>query len=277
MPITSNYGAKSTLVAFYGTTQALPANTYADGPDGANPGIGATLTYNSNGVAANIDGQTPAVNDLVFVNQESSQSHQGLYRFTDIGSVGTPAILMRAASCDTPDKIAGSAVFILTGTLLVATKWYLSGLLPAAITVGATSLAWKPKFQMIAGNFGSAQNFGSSTARFLSLGTVTTTSPSGTESVCQFPAPCDGVLAGLEAAHTSAGLANDYMDYTARIAGADTSLTCRIAASGRSAVDNTVAHWARFNQGDLLSIKIQQQATQAAANITPRASLLFLD
>jgi len=111
------------------TTAALPTNTLADGPDNANPGVGATLTADANGTLPNIDGVTLIVGDRILVKDEpaiasrgdtAGSSANGVFEVTDLGSAGTPWILTRTSDFDdSPDGevIDGSFVFVGEGTV----------------------------------------------------------------------------------------------------------------------------------------------------------------
>jgi hypothetical protein len=118
------------------TAAALAANTYANGSSG----VGATLTGNSNGALAAVDGVTLAANDRVLVDQESSGSHDGIYKVTQLGSVGTPYILTRTTDADTPAKLVNACVKISEGSTFADQEWQCTT--NATITVGTTALVW---------------------------------------------------------------------------------------------------------------------------------------
>lgn len=122
--------------ASYATTAALAANTYANGT----AGVGATLTANSNGVMAAVDGQTPVVGDIILVKNEAAPANNGLYTVTSIGSGGTPYVLTRIIQMDSAGEIAGSASLVRTGTTNGQQGFVVSGAGP--FTVGTTAINW---------------------------------------------------------------------------------------------------------------------------------------
>jgi hypothetical protein len=121
------------------TTGPLPANTYANGTGG----VAATLTGNSNGALANQDGQVMTVSDVLFVNDEATQSHNGIFTITQIGDGSHPYILTRSTDSDTAAKLSGCLVWVASGTLYGKRLWGLP-LLTSGITVGTTALFWGP-------------------------------------------------------------------------------------------------------------------------------------
>jgi hypothetical protein len=118
------------------TTAALAANTYANGTSG----VGATLTGNSNGALAAIDGYTPAANDRLLIKNEATASHNGIYTVTQVGDGTHPFILTRVTDMDTATEIAGAAVLVLNGTTNVNQGWIVDSAGP--YTVGTTSITF---------------------------------------------------------------------------------------------------------------------------------------
>jgi hypothetical protein len=70
-------------------------------PGGAGDGVGATLTNAGTQAALVIDGITLSVNDRVLVYQQATQTQNGVYVVTDVGSGSTNWILTRSADTDT--------------------------------------------------------------------------------------------------------------------------------------------------------------------------------
>lgn len=83
------------------TTGALAANTYANGT----AGVGATLTGNSNGAIANIDGIAVVAGYRVLVTHEANTTHNGVYVVTQVGDGSHPYILTRAADFNSSSNI----------------------------------------------------------------------------------------------------------------------------------------------------------------------------
>ena len=108
------------------TTTALPAVTYSGG-DG---GIGATLTATSNGAIPAIDGITPIAGDIILVKNQVDETQNGLYIVGQKGDAGTPFILIRDPSMDTPGKFDAAKIFIPQGTVNGCKTFKFSGPTP---------------------------------------------------------------------------------------------------------------------------------------------------
>jgi hypothetical protein len=84
-------------------------------------GVGATLTNSGTQVALVIDGVTVSVNDRVLVYEQTTQTQNGIYVVTDVGSGSTNWVLTRASDADTyvinsADGLSeGSSVFVQQG------------------------------------------------------------------------------------------------------------------------------------------------------------------
>jgi hypothetical protein len=91
--------------------------TYNNGTDG----VGATLTNAGTQAALVVDGVTLSVADRVLVYEQTTQTQNGVYVVTDVGSVSTNWILTRATDADTfitdsPDGLSeGSTFFVREG------------------------------------------------------------------------------------------------------------------------------------------------------------------
>lgn len=91
--------------------------TYNNGTSG----VGATLTNAGTQAALVIDGVTMAVNDRVLVYQQTTQTQNGVYVVTDIGSGSTNWVLTRSTDTDSygvagPDTLSeGSTFFVQQG------------------------------------------------------------------------------------------------------------------------------------------------------------------
>ena len=91
--------------------------TYNNGTSG----VGATLTNAGTQVALVIDGVTMVVNDRVLIYQQTTQTENGIYVVTDVGSGSTNWVLTRSADADTYVVASanglseGSTVFVQEG------------------------------------------------------------------------------------------------------------------------------------------------------------------
>jgi hypothetical protein len=90
-------------------------------PGGAGDGVGATLTNAGAQAALVIDGITLAVSDRVLVYTQTTQTQNGVYVVTDIGSGSTNWVLTRSTDTDSyglagPDTLSeGSTFFVQQG------------------------------------------------------------------------------------------------------------------------------------------------------------------
>lgn len=95
----------SLIRARVATAAALPANTYSNGASG----VGATLTGLSVG-ALTIDGVAVALSDVVLVQSEVTQSHNGVYVVTTLGTVGVAYVLTRDPRMNQSGEFTGALV-----------------------------------------------------------------------------------------------------------------------------------------------------------------------
>ena len=108
-------------------TTANIVGTYTAGSAGADggTGVGATLTVTATGVWT-IDGYTPALNERVLVKDQTTQTQNGVYYVTTVGTTGVSAVLTRATSEDNSaagEVTAGDFVFVVNGTTQLKTGW----------------------------------------------------------------------------------------------------------------------------------------------------------
>lgn len=123
--------------ANYATAAALPANTYNNGTSG----VGATLTGNSVG-ALTVDGSAVSAGQRILVKDEATASHNGVYAVTTAGSGGAAYVLTRVTDYDTTAEIiAGTAIYVLTGTANAKTSWVMTQ--SSSVTVGTTSITFE--------------------------------------------------------------------------------------------------------------------------------------
>jgi hypothetical protein len=121
------------------TTGNLTA-TYNNGDDG----VGATLTATGNGAFPTIDGvtltSTITGENGVLVKNQTSSAQNGRYNLTQVGDGSTPWILTRSPSVDQSSEIAGSYIFVQSGTLYAGTGWILTVTDPATFVVGTDAI-----------------------------------------------------------------------------------------------------------------------------------------
>lgn len=120
----------------YATAAALAANTYANGTGGN----GATLTATANGTLS-IDGSTPSVGETVLIKDEVTQSHNGPYTVTTVGSGSVKYKLTRnSANTIAYTLQAGSNFYIASGSTNAGKVYYQTT--SGGITPGTTNLVY---------------------------------------------------------------------------------------------------------------------------------------
>jgi len=119
---------------------ATTANINATYNNGTN-GVGATLTYNANGVfPAEAAGATGwAVGKGILVKNQTNKAENGRYFVSDMGSVSTPYVLTRCGYCDEADEIPGAYIFVQDGTN-AGTGWIQVVDDPATFVVGTNNI-----------------------------------------------------------------------------------------------------------------------------------------
>ncbi len=94
--------------------------TYSNGT----AGVGATLTAGSNG-ALTVDGYTVLLSDRVLVKNQASNTQNGVYSLTTLGTGGVPYVLTRTTDYNTPSLINyGGTIPVISGSTLSGTLWY---------------------------------------------------------------------------------------------------------------------------------------------------------
>jgi hypothetical protein len=109
-------------------------------------GVGATLTNAGTQEVLVIDGVTVSVADRVLVYEQTTQTQNGVYVVTDVGSGSTNWILTRATDADTfgfagPDTLSeGSTFFVQQGTTGAGETYTCNT--TGAITFGTTNITF---------------------------------------------------------------------------------------------------------------------------------------
>ena len=121
------------------STSNISAN-YSNGTDG----VGATLTADTLRVWTGLDGVSTGwvVGDRVLIKNQTTQTQNGVYTITNLGSAGVTAwVLTRATDQDTPTELAnGDIVFVQSGTLNTG-KTYVNST-SGTVTIGSTNIVW---------------------------------------------------------------------------------------------------------------------------------------
>jgi hypothetical protein len=120
-----------------GATTANINATYNNGT----AGVGATLTYNSNGAfpadAAGAEGW--AVGKGILVKNQTNKAENGRYYISDMGSPSTPYVLTRCGYCDEASEIPGAYTFVQDGTN-AGTGWVQTVADATTFTVGTDDI-----------------------------------------------------------------------------------------------------------------------------------------
>ena len=109
-------------------------------------GVGATLTNAGAQAALVIDGVTLSVADRVLISQQTTQTENGIYVVTSVGSVSTNWVLTRSSDADTyvsasPAGLSeGSTVFVQQGTTGAGGTYTCNT--PGTITFGVTNITF---------------------------------------------------------------------------------------------------------------------------------------
>jgi hypothetical protein len=116
--------------------------TYANGT----AGVGATLTNAGTQAALVLDGVTLSVADRVLIHQQTTQTQNGIYVVTTVGSGATNWVLTRSSDADTYAAASatalgeGSAVFVQQGTVGAGTTYVCNT--SGTITFGTTNITF---------------------------------------------------------------------------------------------------------------------------------------
>ena len=109
-------------------TTANLTTTYTAGTTGADggTGVGATLTNTGTLAALVLDGVTLSVGNRVLVKNQTTQTQNGIYTVTTVGSVSTAWVLTRATDANNSivgQVVPGDFVFVAGGTVNGTTGW----------------------------------------------------------------------------------------------------------------------------------------------------------
>jgi hypothetical protein len=118
-------------------TEAAISGTYNNGTSG----VGATLTYGSNG-AISVDGVTLVANNRVLVKDQSDAKQNGIYFVSTVGDGSNAAVLTRALDADSSADVTGGLfTFIEEGSTNADAGFVLSNVTGSA-TLGTTNIGF---------------------------------------------------------------------------------------------------------------------------------------
>jgi hypothetical protein len=93
--------------------------TYSNGTSG----VGATLTNSGTQAAFVIDGYTASLNDRILIMSQSTQTQNGIYTVTTIGSGSSNWVLTRSTDTNTTANLNNAATLVTNGTVKEGTGW----------------------------------------------------------------------------------------------------------------------------------------------------------
>jgi hypothetical protein len=145
-----NADGTDAVIGYEAATAIIPVAAVATGALAGSPvyangvaGAGATLIRGTNGALAAQDGVTLTPGQLLIVAGESTESHNGLYVVTAVGSSSAKYVLTRSPLFDVSARMSTGALFVPQGgTVYAGVLMMYTG--PSAPTVGTTSLTFAP-------------------------------------------------------------------------------------------------------------------------------------
>ena len=120
------------------TTANLTA-TYSNGSSG----VGATLTNSGSQAAISIDGVTLSLNDRVLVKDQSTQTQNGIYYVSTVGTVSTNWVLTRVTDFDNSpvgEVTAGDFLYVTEGSSNANKSYVMTT--TGTITIGTSNLVF---------------------------------------------------------------------------------------------------------------------------------------
>ena len=99
-----------------------------------------TITAGSNG-ALTMDGGTPALNDRILLKDQSTNTQNGPYKYTQLGDSTHPYILTRTTDFDTSAEAKpGTLIFITGGTVNGGSSWLCTAI--PTVVLDTTAITW---------------------------------------------------------------------------------------------------------------------------------------
>jgi hypothetical protein len=127
-------------IATGGGAPVVAATTGALTVTQAGAGVGATLTNAGAQAAFSIDGQSPTVGQRVLIKNQASNTQNGVYIVTVVGTGATNWVLTRAIDYDTPSDINGTGIIpVSNGTVNANSGWVNTTLM---VTVDTTAITF---------------------------------------------------------------------------------------------------------------------------------------
>jgi hypothetical protein len=152
-------------------TTANITGTYSNGT----AGVGATLTVTATGVHT-IDDVTLAVGNRVLIKNQTTQTENGIYTATTLGSVGVSAVYTRATDQDNSvagEMANGDVVSCINGTINTGKQFVNSTV--GTITIGTTNITYSTYYPGLPLQTGNSGKYLTTDGTNPSWGTIDTT------------------------------------------------------------------------------------------------------
>lgn len=144
-------------IATGGGAPVVAASTGALTVTQAGAGVGATLTNAGAQATFTLDGQSPTVGQRVLIKNQSggSNTQNGVYTVTNVGSGSSNWVLTRATDYDTPSDINNTGIIpVEAGTVNINTGWINTTLMVTVDTTAVTFIQFGVSFPVSLANGG---------------------------------------------------------------------------------------------------------------------------
>jgi hypothetical protein len=138
------------------TTANLTA-TYNNGTSG----VGATLTNSGAQAAFSVDGVSPALNARVLVKNQTTQTENGIYTLTTVGSGSTNWVLTRATDADNnpAGEMKNGDELYCSGGTVNATKSFINSTTVDPIVIGTTAITFSEYYAALPAQTGNSGKY----------------------------------------------------------------------------------------------------------------------
>lgn len=151
------------------TTANLTA-TYSNGSSG----VGATLTNSGAQAAFSTDGVSPALNARVLVKNQTTQTENGIYTLTTVGTGSTNWVLTRATDADNSPsgEVKNGDELFCSGGTVNANKSFINSTTVDPIVIGTTAITFSEYYAGLPAQTGNSGKYLTTDGTTPSWGTV---------------------------------------------------------------------------------------------------------